>query len=72
MTAKELYELEDFEDFISEFEGKWLQYTTEQTKVKSYFGSVKNGLELFEKWKQGYELFGEEKAKAFPEMFRIA
>jgi hypothetical protein len=72
MTAKELYELEDFGDFICEFEDKWQQYATEKTKVKSYFGTVENGIELFEKWKQGYELFGEEKAKAFPEIFRFA
>jgi hypothetical protein len=71
MTAKELYKLEDFEDFISEFEDKWQQYANETDKMKAYFGSVDNGLELFEKWKRGYELFEKEKANAFPKMFRV-
>jgi hypothetical protein len=61
MTAKELYELEDFGDFICEFEDKWQQYAAESNKVKAYFGSVDNGLALFEK----------EKANAFSEIFRM-
>ena len=81
MTAKELYSLKNttnegefgtFHEFISEFEEKWLQYSDADTKVKAYFGSVEKGFELFEKWKMGYELFGDEKKIAFPEPFRFS
>ena len=81
MTAKELYNLKNsseenelgtFNEFISEFEKKWLQYSDEKTKVKAYFGSVDKGLELFEKWKTGYELFKNEKNKAFPNPYRFS
>jgi hypothetical protein len=81
MNAKELFNLENspnesklgtFEEFISEFEDKWLQYSDEETKVKAYFGSVEKGLELFEKWKVGFELFSEEKKNAFPEPYRFS
>ncbi len=80
MTAKELYNLKNspneselgtFEEFISEFEDKWLQYSDEETKVKAYFGSAENGFELFKKWKAGFELFSDEKNKAFPEPYRF-
>ena len=81
MTAKEFFnlgnlpaesELGTFDEFISEFEDKWLQYADEKTKIKAYFGTVKNGFELFEKWKTGFELFREEKNKAFPEPYRFS
>jgi hypothetical protein len=81
MTANELYNLKNspaeselgtFEEFISEFEDKWLQYSDADTKVKAYFGSVEKGFELFEKWKEGYELFGDEKKIAFSEPFRFS
>lgn len=80
MTAKELYNLENstieselgtFDEFISEFEEKWLQYSDEETKVKAFFGSVDKALELFKKWKTGYELFETEKNIAFPEPYRF-
>ncbi|PJB14985.1 MAG: hypothetical protein CO118_05740 [Flavobacteriales bacterium CG_4_9_14_3_um_filter_32_8] len=80
MTAKGLYNLQDppkakdvgtFEEFISEFEDKWLQYSDVETKVKAYFGSAENGFQLFEKWKTGFELFSDEKNKAFPEPYRF-
>ena len=57
---------------ISEFEDKWLHYSDEETKVKAYFGSVEKGLELFEKWKAGHELFENEKSKAFPKPYRFS
>ena len=81
MTAIELYNLKStpdegesgtFDEFISEFEEKWLQYSDEETKVKAYFGSVEKGLELFEKWKAGHELFENEKSKAFPKPYRFS
>ena len=72
MTAKELYQQENFEDFICEFEDKWLQYADEKKKVEAYFGSVENGLELYEKWKSGDELFSEEKRNAFPQPIILA
>lgn len=71
MNAKELYELEDFGDFIAEFEDKWLQYADETTKVKAFFSNAENGLALFEKWKNGYELFGEEQSKAFSNLYKF-
>jgi hypothetical protein len=81
MKAKELYNLKNsaneselgtFAEFISEFEEKWLQYSDEETKVKAFFGSVDNGLELFEKWKGGYELFENKKNKYFSEPYRFS
>lgn len=81
MTAKELYNLKNsanegelgtFDEFISEFEEKWLQYSDEETKIKASFGSVDKALELFEKWKTGYELFENEKNRAFPEPYRFS
>jgi hypothetical protein len=80
MNAKELFNLSNsasenesgsFEEFISEFEDKWLQFSDEETKVKAYFGSVEKGLKLFEKWKAGFELFSDEKNNAFPEPYRF-
>lgn len=65
MTAQELYNQEDFEDFICEFEDKWMQYSNEETKIKAYFGSLENGVEIFEKWKTGSELFSKEREIAF-------
>ncbi len=81
MTAKELYaidktensdELGTFDEFISEFEDKWLQYSNEETKVKAYFGNADKGFELFEKWKAGFELFSNEKKIAFTEPYRFS
>ena len=71
MTTQELYNLEDFDLFVADFEDKWLQYTSAEELVKIYFGSTENGLELFNKWKNGYELFAEEKANAFPNPYRF-
>jgi len=52
MTAKELYNTQNspdedhlgtFDEFISEFEDKWLQYSDVETKIKAYFGSAEEG-----------------------------
>lgn len=81
MTARELFNLQNpqkeedertFEEFISEFEDKWLQYSDEETKVKAYFGTANKGFELFQKWKAGFELFSDKKKKAFPECYRFS
>lgn len=52
MTANELYKLDDekFQEFISEVEDKWLQYSSKEAKVRAYFGTPNNGFKLFEKW----------------------
>jgi len=78
MTAKELYNLQEtentdvvgtFDEFISEFEDKWLQYSDEETKVKAYFGNADEGFKLFEKWKNGFKLFSHEENIAFREPY---
>lgn len=45
------------EDFIEDFEDKWLQYATEEEKMKAYFGTENKALELFEKWESGEDVW---------------
>lgn len=80
MTAKEFYNQKNnvnsdkvgtFEEFICEFEEKWLQYANEETKVKAYFGNVEVGMQIFNEWKTGNDYFKDEIKKAFPEPYRF-
>jgi hypothetical protein len=71
MTTQDLFDLEDFDEFIADIEDKWLQYTPIEERIKIFFGSTQNSLELFNKWKNDEELFAEEKAKAFPNPYRF-
>ncbi len=50
MTAPELYKLEDFDLFIAQVEENWLTFSSEEDRVKMFFGDANKGLELFKKW----------------------
>ena len=80
MTAKEFYNQKEvdsvnsegtFEEFICDFESKWLQYSNEETKVKAYFGTVENGVRIFNAWKNGKNNFENERNRAFPKPYRL-
>ena len=49
MTAKDFYQLEDFDLFIAEAEEKWLTFSTEEERVTALFGNVEKGLELYKR-----------------------
>ncbi len=71
MTAKEIFKLEDFDLFISEYQDKFFQYSNEETVLNTFFKSNEKVILLFKKWKNGEELFENEKTKAFPNPFRF-
>ncbi len=62
---------EKYEDFIEDFEDKWLQYATAEERVKAFFGDVNNAKVLFKRWNEGEDLFAKQKAEAFPMPFRF-
>lgn len=46
-----------YQEFIEDFEGKWLQYATVEEKMKAYFGTENKAIELFEKWNSGEDIW---------------
>jgi hypothetical protein len=54
-----------YEDFISDYEDKWLQYASAEQRMKAFFGDANNANELFKKWQRGEDIFAKERAKAF-------
>jgi len=57
MTTEELYELEDFDLFISEAEEKWLTFFPKQKMIEMFFGSIENNKKLFELHKDDKEIW---------------
>lgn len=46
-----------YSEFIEDFENNWLQYSTPIEKMKAYFGTIENALELFEKWEKNIDVW---------------
>ena len=57
MTTEELYELEDFDLFISEAEEKWLTFFPKQKMIEVFFGNIENAKKLFELHKDDKEIW---------------
>lgn len=61
MDAKEFFTAEEYSDFISDYEDKWLQFESAEQRLRAYFGTVENAKTLYEKWLNDEELFAFEK-----------
>ncbi len=61
MTTEELYELEDFNLFISEAEEKWLTFFSKEKMIEIFFGSIENAQKLFEIYKNNQEIWDSKK-----------
>ncbi len=61
-----------YEDFICDFEDKWLQYVSAEERMKAFFGNLSNAENLFEKWQNGENLFEKEINLAFPEPYKFS
>ncbi len=57
MTTEELYNLEEFDLFISEAEEKWLTFFPKNRMVEIFFGSIENAHKLFEMHKNNEEIW---------------
>ena len=66
MTEEYFSTNDKYSEFISDYEDKWLQFASIQDRMKAYFGGdLNNAIELFKKWKQGEDLWQEERSKFF-------
>lgn len=66
MTEEYFFTNDKYSEFISDYEDKWLQFASIQDRMKAYFGGDLNiAIELYKKWKQGEDLWQEEKSKFF-------
>jgi predicted metal-dependent hydrolase len=62
---EKFFNSEKHDDFICDFEDKWLQFASSEQKTKAFFGDIKNAKKLYEKWKDGNDIFAKEKGKYF-------
>jgi len=55
-SFEELFTNDEFADFISDVEDKFLQFADIKTKGKAYFGTIENASLLYELWKKGHDI----------------
>jgi hypothetical protein len=71
MNDMDIVSKDFFSEFIEEYEDKWLQYSSIDTKIQAFFGSSENLEKAFEDWKNGVELFSVEKKIFFPKPYKF-
>jgi hypothetical protein len=64
-TALDFFKNPEYEEFIIDFEDKWLQYATAEERVSAFFGTRENALKLFNDWQKGIDLWSKQKAKVW-------